>query len=138
MMVIIVGNNRVEYCKVNKKDEGLHFFKTRGQLYKVYPNGLSRLRVFDYGGKQIADEEVIIFYENETTPYDTYEIDYTMDRLLSDVDRHKMMLPSRGGGFAKQRIWFTTAAINLYKLIGLPGLIAGIVVVYALLKPYLG
>ena len=131
MMVIIVGENMIDYCTVNRHDEGLHFYKTRGQLYKVYPNGLTRMRVFDYGGMEIKNEEVIIFYENETHPYDTHDIDYTMDRLMSDVDRHKMMLPNKG--INKQRIWFTNVAKSFYKWLGLPGIIGIVVVVYALL-----
>lgn len=133
MMVIIVGENRVEYCTVNKNDEHLHFYKSRGQLYKVYPNGLTRMRVFDYDGMEVRNDEVIIYYENETHPYDTHDIDYTMDRLLGDVDRHKMMLPGKKG-LSKNRVWFTSVAKSVYKWLGIPGIIAIIVVVYALLQ----
>ena len=133
MIVVIVGENRVEFCKVKIQDEHLHFFKTRGMLYKVYPNGLTRCRVFDYG-LELKSEEVIIFYENETHPYDEHDIDYTMDRLLSDVDRHKMMLPTRGGRFGKPKIWFTNVATSLYKWLGIPGIVGAVIVIYALLS----
>lgn len=47
MMVIIIGTNRAEMCKVPVKDQDKHFFMTRKQLYKVYPDGLSRMRIYD-------------------------------------------------------------------------------------------
>lgn len=135
MMVIIIGENRAEYCQIKRQDEHLHFFQTRGQLYKIYPNGLTRARFFDYDGLEVANEEVVIFFENETHPYDTHGIDYTMDRLLSDVDRHKMMLPTRGA--SKPKLWATSVGTSIYKWLGLPGIVAALVVVYALLTQVL-
>ena len=38
MMGIIVGENRVEFIQVKKRDLKKHFFVTRDQLYKFYPN----------------------------------------------------------------------------------------------------
>lgn len=135
MMVIIIGENRVEYCKVKKQDEHLHFFQSRNQLYKLYPNGLTRTRIFDYDGLEVANEEAIIFYENETHPYDTHDIDYSMDRLLSDVDRHKMMLPSKAG---RKKLWASSVGMQIYKWLGIPGIVAVLVVGWALLSPLLG
>ena len=141
MMVIIVGDNRVEYCVLTRKQEGLHFFKTRNQLYKVFPDGLKRMRIFDYDGLEIKNEEAIIFRENDTHPYDECDIDYSMDRLLGDVDRHKMM---RANGWTKGRgkIWFTNTATSIgtgiYKKIGWPGIIVGLVILYAFVGPMMG
>ena len=45
MMVIIIGSNRAEMCKVPIKDLNRHFFMSRGQLYKVYPDGLKALLI---------------------------------------------------------------------------------------------
>lgn len=136
MMVIIIGDNRAEYCTLTKKQEGLHFFKTRNQLYKVFPDGLKRCRIFDYDGLEIKNEEVIIFRENDTHPYDECEVDYTMDRLLSDVDRHKMMRP--GGWARKSKIWFSNAATSIFQKIGLPGIVVACVVIYAFGAQLLG
>ena len=137
MMVIIVGDNRVEYCTLTRKQEGLHFFKTRNQLYKVFPDGLKRLRIFDYDGLEIKNDEVIIFRENDTHPYDECDLDYSMDRLLGDVDRHKMM--HADGWIRKNRkIWFANAGKSIYQKIGLPGIIVAAVVLYAFVGPYLG
>ena len=139
MMVIITGENRVEICVPNRRQEGLHFFKTRNQLYKIFPDGLRRVCIFDYGGKEIGSEEGIIFAENCTRPYDEMNIDYSMDRLLSDVDRHKMMRPTNKLGFNKDKaIWFANAAKGLFNKVGLTGVIVACVVIYAFVMPMLG
>lgn len=135
MMVIITGENRVEICVPNKKQEGLHFFKTRNQLYKIFPDGLRRIRIFDYGGKEISSEAGIIFRENCTRPYDEMDIDYTMDRLISDVDRHKLMRATNSLGFGNRAIWFANAARGIFSKIGLTGIIIAIVVFYAFIMP---
>lgn len=138
MMVIITGENRVEICVPTRKQEGLHFFKTRGQLYRIFPNCLSRVRIFDYDGLEVASEEGIIFRENDIVPYDTMDFDYSMDRLLSDVDRHKLMNPTKLGG---SRLWFSNVKTIwdwIFSKVGLTGLIVGAVVIYAFLSPMLG
>ena len=139
MMVIITGENRVEICVPNRKQEGLHFFKTRNQLYKIFPDGLRRMRIFDYDGKEIGSEESIIFRENCTRPYDMMDVDYSMDRLLSDVDRHKMMRPSGKLGFNKDKaIWFANAAKGLFSKLGITGVVVILVVIYAFIMPMMG
>ena len=139
MMVIITGENRVEICIPNRKQEGLHFFKTRNQLYKIFPDGLRRIRIFDYGGKEIESQEGIIFAENCIRPYDEMNIDYSMDRLLSDVDRHKMMRNVRGLGFGKDKaIWFANAAKGFFSKIGITGVVVIAVLFYAFVMPMMG
>lgn len=142
MMVIITGENRVEICVPNKRQEGLHFFKTRNQLYRIYPNALSRVRIFDYDGLEVGSEEGIIYRENDIVPYDTMDLDYSMDRLLADVDRHKIM---REGGWKKapKKVWFSSKNMSgigsfLLNKVGITWLIVGGVVAYAFLAPMLG
>ena len=138
MMVIITGENRVEICIPNKKQEGLHFFKTRNQLYRIFPNGLMRVRLFDYDGMEVGSEEGIIYRENDIVPYDTMDLDYTMDRLLSDVDRHKLMNPSKLG---TPKLWFSNVKSIwdwVFSKVGITGLIVGAVVIYAFIMPMLG
>ena len=140
MMVIITGENRVEICVPNKRQVGLHFFKTRNQLYRIYPNAMSRVRIFDYDGLEVASESGIIFRENDVIPYDTMGLDYSMDRLLSDVDRHKMMRSH--GILSKPKIWFSSTLGNawswLFSKVGITGIIVGAVLIYAFLAPNLG
>lgn len=92
MQVIISGINRVEFCKVKKKkDFERRFFMTRGQLYFVPVNGLTRMHIIDYGKHRDSDA-AIIYEENKIIPYDVRDnLEYKMDNLLPDIDRYKEM-----------------------------------------------
>lgn len=71
MYVIISGKNRVEFCNVKrKKDFDRRFFKTRGQLYLIPPDGMVRMRIIEYG-KERASEGAIAYEENTIVPYET-------------------------------------------------------------------
>lgn len=133
MMVIIIGRNRAELCKVPVKDLDKHFFMTRRQLYKVYPDGLSRMRIYDADGVEQESEEVIVYAENAIIPYHPLHVDYTPDRILAEIDEHKLMGASKGGVWP-YRIYFTEAK-NIWRDIGplFPLLVGGIVLAYALL-----
>ena len=67
MKVYIIGRNRVEMCTVKPRDYDKHFFVTRGQLYKMYPDNLMRTIRYEYGVRR-RDEEVIIYPENGVKP----------------------------------------------------------------------
>lgn len=129
MMVMIIGQNRAELAKVPRKDQDKHFFKTKGQLYKVYPDGLSRMRIYDADGVETESEEVIVYAENEVVPYHPRNVAYDIDTLLSDIDKHKMMAPRT---IFPYRIYFTEAR-NIWRGIApmFPMIVAGIVLLYA-------
>lgn len=72
MMIIIVGENRVEFCKIRRKDLDKRLFEHRGQAYPVFPQNLVRMRYLDPEGRQIKEpEEVMIFPEGSSVAYDT-------------------------------------------------------------------
>ena len=97
MMVIIIGKNRAEYCRVRKKDVANHFFITRNQLYKVYPDALTPMEVY-HDGAWVESESVLVFEENACKPYHCkYPADYDMDPILASIDEHKLMLPKKKG-----------------------------------------
>lgn len=130
MMVIITGENRVEVCIPTRRQEGLHFYKSRGQLYRIFPNCLYRIRKFDYDGLEIGSEEGIVYRENDVVPYDTADFDYRMDRLLSDVYRHKNMRE----GLLKPSMFFTNVkSIGqwIFSKVGITGIVVAIVMIYA-------
>lgn len=129
-MVIIIGRNRAELCKVPTKDQERHFFQSRGQLYKVYPDALTRADIDDMG--RIRTDEIIVFRENALVPYHPHDVDYSFDTLLREVDEHKLMSPRTLLGNAQ--IFFRKAG-NIWKqivpYIGL--IITGVIVAWAFL-----
>lgn len=95
MLGIIVGKNRLEYCKIKKKDVTRHFFITRQQLYKIYPDGLIPMDIY-HDGAYMRTESVTIFEENGIKPYHTdYPEQYDSDVILVNIDEHKLMSPRR-------------------------------------------
>lgn len=92
MIVIVSGINRVEFCHVKKKkDFDRRFFMTRGQLYFVPVNGLTRIRIREFGKDRDSDA-AIIYEENKIVPYDIRDnLDFNMDNMLADIDRYKEM-----------------------------------------------
>lgn len=130
MMVIIVGKNRVEYARVKKKDLTQHFFITRNQLYKIYPDALTPMEVY-HDGAWVESESVIVFEENACKPYHCkYPCDYDMDPILATIDEHKLMLPKKQGlraffkGGPKSGVFK-----NLIEL--MPWIVVGFVLFYA-------
>lgn len=130
-MCIIIGKNRVEYCRVKKKDLNKHFFVTRDQLYKVYPDALTPAEIY-HNDAWLTSESVIIFEENGVKPYHCkYPKDYEMDPVLSTIDEHKLMIPKKQG--LKSFFKGTGKGFNMKSLIELfPWLIVGFVIFYAL------
>lgn len=123
MMVIIIGKNRVEYCSVKKKDLAKHFYTTRGQLYKVYPDALRPMEIYR-NGAWVRSESVIVFEENGTEPYKCkYPEDFSMDATLSSIDEHKIMS-------GKKKPFFTWLGGSNFKDImkNLPLIIVGVVI----------
>lgn len=103
MIAIIVGKDSVDYYNVKKGDKDKHFFTTRGQLYKVYPDALTPVDIY-HNGAWVGSDSIIVFEENGTKPYHCkYCEDYDMDAVLSSMDEHKLMLPKKQGwkGFFK-------------------------------------
>lgn len=118
MQVIIMGEDRAEFCTVAKKNKEKHFIKIRNsQLYKVYPNGLCRMKI-DWFGEEIRSDEVIVYAENETIPYIVkIGVRYGMEPMLMAIDEHKRM--TEGAWFRKKQPWFSSGSggflLNLLK-----------------------
>lgn len=132
MIVIISGCNRVELCKVKKKkDFDRRFFITRGQLYFVPTNGLTRMRIYHYG-KERPSEAVIAYKENEIIPYDTHDIIYNMNNLLADIDRYKQM--TNYGWLKGNKPWFINHGKDIWKFMTSGGGIALIVLAWVFIS----
>lgn len=128
MQVIIIGKNRVEYGKIKKKHLSDHFFTTRNQLYKIYPDALTPMEVY-HDGAWLYSESVIVFEENGNRPYHCkYPADYDDDNILMSITEHKVMSEKKGAGFFNFK-----GKADFKKILELmPWLIVGFVIFYAL------
>lgn len=131
MMVIIIGKNRAEYCKVKKKDLNKHFFVTRDQLYKIYPDALTPCEIY-HNEAWLLSESVIVFEENGVKPYHCkYPKDYDMDPVLATIDEHKLMIPKKEGlkGFFRSK---SKSGFNFRNLLDImPWAVLGFILFYA-------
>lgn len=129
MQVIISGINRVEFCIVKKKkDFERRFFMTRGQLYFVPVNGLTRMHIIEYGKEKDSDA-AIIYEENKIVPYDVKDnLEYKMDNLLPDIDRYKEMTDY--SWFKNNKPYIVQSMSKLWQLLTSGGGIAVIVLAF--------
>lgn len=89
MQAIIIGENRAEFVKIPTSALNNHFIKTRGeQLYMIYPDGMTRMRIFKDGIEQ-PSEEVIVYAENSIKPHVTRNLNYAPEFIMGRIDIHK-------------------------------------------------
>ena len=130
MQLLIIGQNRTKIFKVKPADYNKHFVATDGMVYKTYPDGLTRCVRTEYGHK-VNDEEIIVYAENAIVPYHPRKQCYAFNKILSEIDEHKMadpkprqsvlrLLVTHSGEF--RRAW---AAYGTF-------IIVGVIVIYAL------
>lgn len=125
MMVIIIGENRVEYNKIRKSDYEKMFFGRRNQVYKVVPDGLVHIRMTDVKGR-VVDEECVVFKENSSIPYDVLPgVTYKQDDVLAEIDLVRES--SRNGLFKKPSLMRRVNEITdaIYPILGI-GILAGV------------
>lgn len=133
MMGIIVGVNRLEYIQVKKKDLKKHFFVTRDQLYKFYPDTMSRMILEDKKGV-VRTESVIMYPEMSIRPFgwrgDRVYDPFDFDTILANLDDHKRLI-SRSR-LSRARVYLTTTK-SVFREIApiLPFVIAGLVLLGA-------
>lgn len=129
MKAIIMGRNRAVIGKVKLKEwESKHWYLCGTQLYKIYPDSLTRTLVTKYGVRK-ADEEVIVFKENGTIPYHPHGVSFGTDKVLSEIDEHKLMSSNRPVGILNLIVRHKR---DINALIGaLPILVAAGVVLFA-------
>jgi len=133
MKAIILGWNRAEVIEIKTKDFDKHFLESRHQCYRIFPDGLTRMRVYKNGIEQESDE-VIVFAENGTTPHNTQGLDYNNLALKTDVDLHKDAR-SDNSPFGRFKFWADTGS-SIWKSVApyLGLIIAGMIVAYAFLS----
>lgn len=133
MKVLIKGCDAIEIIPVKGKDQAKHFIKTAGQLYKLYPDGLRRVRIyreyFVIFSKPYETDEIIVYDENRRTPhYPVLGVAYDQESVLRDIDEHKI---------TGQHIWsakpYIKAANDVWKALSVGGgaLLAGLIILWA-------
>ena len=125
MLVIIIGENRVEYNKIKKKDYNKLFFERRDQAYKVAPDGLVHLRIVDWKGRA-KDEECVVYKENASVPYDTLPgVSYRQDHVFEELDLIRDV--NRGKLFKRNPFMHKVNEVvdAFYPLLGI-GILAGV------------
>lgn len=91
MMVIIIGENTVNYCRVRKKDLVKRFYTYRDQLYLIIPECFRQIEI-RHNRAWTRTETAIIFDENNPIPYFCKHPEYyTMDSRLVAIDEFKLM-----------------------------------------------
>lgn len=89
-IILIIGTNRAEFCRPKKKDIDVkHFFVTRNQLYKVYPDMYVRCRRY-YCDVDVGTDEFVVYPENGIRPHVQMGSYTNFDKLMMDIDEHKM------------------------------------------------
>ena len=134
MIIIIVGQNRVEYSNIRKSDQEKKLFATRQQLYKVVPEGLVRMRRRDENGVELESEEVIIYPEGSDVPYDTINnVSYYQEDVLPEID---MIRGALGHGLFINKtklLMKAKSAMDNYILPYIGVVIVGVILAYAFL-----
>lgn len=134
MIVIIVGQNRVEYCKIRAKDQDKELFVSRRQLYKVPPKGLIRMRRKDVSGKDLESEEVIIYPEGSSAPYDTINgVSYYQEDVLPEIDMIRGALGTGPLSNKKRMLMKAKTAVDSYVIPYVGIIIVGVILAYAFL-----
>ena len=132
MMVIIIGENRVEYCYVKKKDVGKEWYVTRNQAYRVTPECYRQIEIY-HNDAWVRTETVIVFDENNAIPYFCkYPEYYGMDARLSSIDEVKTMIPRK----SRASVFFTQGGKNSpwrQFLAGLPLVVVMFIIVWGVI-----
>ncbi len=133
MFNIIIGRNRAEFDKVKDKDmENRCFFRTRNQTYKNYPDGVTRMDVYE-DGIYVRSEEVFIYAENKIEPHNKHKISYDQDDIIAEIFNQKMSI--KGNKWQKLKPYFTAASgvwKGIYPFLGL--IIAGGIMLWAIIS----
>ena len=92
MLAIIKGADRIVMEKVKIKQwEKHHYYLNSTQLYKMYPDAMTRVRRYKYG-HPIRSEESQMWKENAAIPYHPRGQCYDMDKQISEIFEHQLML----------------------------------------------
>lgn len=129
-IILILGKNRAEFCRPKKKDVDVkHFFVTRNQLYKVYPDMYIKCR-WIWCNVEVGTDEFVVYPENGIRPHIQAGAYTNFDKLMMDIDEHKMT----NTGFSKKPFGIMNSKTRSMLKDLLPFVIMGAVLAYAFLS----
>lgn len=130
MIALIRGENRIVIGKVKLKDWELHHYYLSGtQLYKMYPDAMTRINRTKYG-HPIREEEGQMWCENAVIPYHPRGQCYSMNKQLSEIVEHKLMVNNHK---VQLRDLIARNRISIGELTkAIPMIIAGVVILWVL------
>lgn len=137
MIVIVKGCDSVEIIAVKGKNQSKHFVKTAGQLYKMYPDALTRCHfVREYWtlfSEAKGSDEVIVYDENARWPhFPVPGVAYDQESVLRDIDEHKI---TGAGGLFRIKPYVKAAKDirGIILAVGAP-LLAGVIILWAVIS----
>lgn len=131
MIAIIAGENRMVIGKVKLKDWEMHHWYLSGtQLYKMYPDAMTRINRTKFG-HPIREEEGQMWRENAVVPYHPRGQYYGMDKQLSEIVEHKLMVNNHRVQLRDFVIRNKTNVRDLIK--AFPMVIAGVIILWTFL-----
>lgn len=136
MMLVIIGCDKVEVSTI-KERTGKHFYMTRGQLYKCYPDGTWRVmwtrKNPHFWQDSYGSDSMIVYDENYRVPRVCLQpVLYDQESVLRDIDEHKITART------VSRLWYKPyleAGRSIWKTLAMYGGVglAGGIVVWALI-----
>lgn len=132
MRIILFGTNRCESSEIKQKDFDKHFFQARKQCYRIFPDGLTKMRVIK-DGIEMESDEVMVYAENGIIPHITRGLDYSPGAIKSDIDFHKNATPA---GYVNRFKLFVDTGNSIYQSIAPYAalIVGGIIVAWAFLQ----
>lgn len=134
--VIIIGSNGHEYARIKPKNKKKRYFETKNQLYRVYPEGFTRMRVTHIDGS-IEYAECVIYDENCIVPYciPSKTMDYSSEAFMEDIWLDKQ----QANDYLKKRLsWQNVGSFLQQYGKYLPFVLIGGIVVIAFIGQWLG
>lgn len=87
MMIIILGSNFIDFNRIKKSQMEKHIFASRKKLYCVKHSSLIRMRIIDEHGRELESEEVHLYPENGSCPYDVVGgVSFYQEDIVPELD----------------------------------------------------
>lgn len=110
MRIAIIGTNHAEILKLSGKQENHGFAEIRNGAYQIYPEEFARLEIYNTQGELVETDEIVVFPENRTTPYNPLPSPefFDINMIVTRAEVHKISC----GKLEKPYISFTRSVLT--------------------------